>query len=119
MYYSDSIYNPEFKKTRGYLCGSFDGAPIFSKNMEVGYMDYEELKNHIGDRHHHNVCDEMTIIIKGSMEEKIDGNVLKLKIGDFFFVSPGTITELQSIEEGTSLLVIKGPSVSTDKIKDK
>jgi len=81
-------------------------------------MDYEELKNHIGDKHHHNISDELTIIIKGGMEEKIEGNILKLKEGDFFFVSPGTITELKSLEEGTALLVIKGPSVPTDKIKD-
>lgn len=81
-------------------------------------MEYEELKKHIGDRHHHNICDEMTILIKGGMEEKIDGDILSLKAGDFFFVSPGTITELISVEEGTVLLVVKGPSIPTDKIKD-
>ena len=52
------------------------------------------------------------------MKERIDGDVLSLKAGDFFFVGPGTITELVSVEEGTVLLVIKGPSVPTDKIKD-
>lgn len=119
MYYSDSIYDSKFKKTRGYLCGSFDGAPIFSKNIEVGFMDYEELSKHIGDKHHHEKCDELTLIIKGGMEEKIENNILKLKEGDFFFVSPGTITELISIKEGTSLIVVKGPSIPTDKFKDK
>lgn len=82
-------------------------------------MDYEELSKHIGDKHHHEQCDELSLIIKGGMEERIGRDILKLKEGDFFFVSPGTITELMSIEEGTSLLVIKGPSIPKDKFKDE
>ncbi|MDD4358311.1 MAG: hypothetical protein PHY30_00670 [Candidatus Pacebacteria bacterium] len=117
MYYFDSIYNKKFKKTRGYLCGSFDNAPIFSKNIEVAYVDYKELENHIGDSHHHNCCDELTLIIKGGIEEKIEDNILNLKEGDFFFVEPGVITELISVKEGTALIVVKGPSFPEDKIK--
>ena len=118
MYYSDSIHNPKFKKTRGYLCGCFENSPIFSKNMEVAYVDYEELKKHIGDKHHHEKCDELTLIIKGGIEEKIKDDILKLKEGDFFFVSPGTITELKSVKKGTTLIVVKSPSIPSDKFND-
>jgi len=118
MILTGSIYDPKFKATRGYLCGSFDGAPVFSEKIEVGHMDYDELEKHIGNRHHHDLIDEMTIILKGGITEKIGSEIFDFKEGDFFFLSPGTITELKKVEKGTSLLVIKGPSEPKDKIND-
>jgi len=81
-------------------------------------MDYDELKKHIGDKHHHELIDEITIILKGGITEKIGNEIFDFDEGDFFFIAPSTVTELKKVKEGTSLLVIKGPSIPKDKIKD-
>jgi mannose-6-phosphate isomerase-like protein (cupin superfamily) len=119
MYYKDSVHNPKFKETRGYLCGSFENAFIPSKNIEVAWQeDSNELRKHIGDKHHHEFLDELTMVIKGGIKEKIGDEIIEMKEGDFFFIEPGTITELIEVDDGTVLLVVKGPSLHNDKVKD-
>jgi len=118
MYYRGSINDPKFKKTRGYLCGSFENAPIFSERIEVAHMDYDELKKHINKRHHHDLMDEFVIVIKGYMEQKVDNDLLKLKEGDFLFVKAKSITDIKRVDNNTNIIVIKSPSLPKDKIRD-
>gem|GEM_PF-3148795 len=34
MILTGSIYDPKFKITRGYLCGAFEGAPVFPRKLK-------------------------------------------------------------------------------------
>ncbi len=118
MYYTGSINDQKIKETRGYLCGAFKNAPIFSERIEIAYMKPDELKNHINKKHHHCIIDEFCIVIKGSIKQKIDGDLLELNEGDFVFQKAGSIEELKEVEDNTILLVIKSPSLPNDKIED-
>jgi len=118
MYYRDSLNNPKIKETRGYLCGAFKNAPIFSERMEVAYMVTDELKKHINKKHHHDIVDEFCMVIKGFIKQEIDGNLEELKEGDFILQKAGSIEELKEVGDDTILLVIKSPSLPNDKIND-
>jgi len=118
MYYTGSIKDQKIKETRGYLCGAFKNAPIFSERIEVAYMEADELKKHINKKHHHNIIDEFCIVLRGFIEQEVDGNLLKIKEGDFIFQKAGSIEELKNIGDDTILLVIKSPSLPNDKVED-
>ena len=119
MYYDKgSVYENDLKKTRGYLCGAFKNSPIFSERIDVAYMKSDELKKHVNKKHHHNIIDEFCILIKGSLEQEINGDLLKLKEGDFVFQKAGSISELKKVSDDAIWIVIKSPSMPNDKISD-
>jgi len=123
MYYKGSINDTKFidelnKNTRGYLCGAFEKAPIYSEKIEIAFMNSDELKRHINKKHHHEIIDDFCMVVKGSMEQEVDNVLLKLKEGDFVFIKAKSITRIRSVEDGTLLMVVKGPSIPCDKTYD-
>ncbi len=124
MYYRGSINDEKFieelnKNTRGYLSGTFEKALVYSEKIEIAFMNSEELKKHINKRpHHHEKIDDFAMVINGSIEQEVDNVLLRLKKGDFVFIKAKSITKVVSVEDGTILMVIKGPSIPSDKIDD-
>jgi len=118
MHYTGSINDPKYRSSRGYLCGAFPNPPIFSKKLEVAYMSFDELKKHIGGKHHHDIMDEFILILDGYMEQEVNGELLKLGKGDFVYIEAKSISGTKRIDKGTTILVVKSPSVPEDKIID-
>jgi len=119
-----SIFDKEFidglnKNTRGYYCGAFLNAPVYSEKMEIAFMNYDELKNHIGSKHHHQIVDEFCLVVEGYMEQVVDDVLFKLKKGDFIFIKAKSVSKVTVVGDGTILMVVKGPSIPCDKIIDK
>ncbi|KKT17377.1 MAG: hypothetical protein A2654_01470 [Candidatus Nealsonbacteria bacterium RIFCSPHIGHO2_01_FULL_43_31] len=100
---------------RGFLCGAFlpENNPLYTKKVEVVWIKLDSKMS--WERHFHKEVDEITIVIKGSLEEEIEGDVLKLKPGDFVLVKSGSVTHTKKAKDGTVLIVIKAPSIPTDK----
>lgn len=123
MYYEGSTSDGKSieelnKNTRGYLSGAFKEAPVYSEKIEVAFMNSEELEKHINKKHHHEIIDEFAMVINGSIEQEVDNVPRRLEKGDFVFIKAKSITRLISVEKGTILMVIKGPSMPCDKIED-
>lgn len=100
------------------MCGAFEKAPIYSEKIEIAFMNSDELKRHINEKHHHDIIDEFCIVVKGSMEQEVDNVSLKLKEGDCVFIKAKSITRVIDVDRGTLLMVVKGPSIPSDKIRD-
>jgi len=113
MYSRGSVYVPTGK--RGFLCGAFlpESNPFFTRKVEVAWMELDSKMS--WEEHTHEEADEITIVIKGSIEEEIDGDVLRLESGDFVLVKSGSVTHTKKAEDGTVLVVIKAPSIPIDK----
>jgi len=112
-YYIGSVEEAASKK--GWLIGSFlkKNNPCFTEAVEVGWKELD-TKTKIA-KHIHKLATEITVIIKGSTTEIINGQQLVLKAGNYVIIHPFTPAETLHAEEGTIVLVIKTPSVPGDK----
>lgn len=99
---------------RGWLCGTWVGKDspfypdLYTKKLEVAYM---KLNSDAVDKcHYHKKADEFLLILKGSLKEEIEGELVELKKDEFVLIKAGSRTELKEVEDGTIELVIKAPS---------
>ena len=101
---------------RGWLLGAFldKNHSLYREDLEIGYMKLTpETKD---KKHYHEKCDEYIIVIKGEMWQEVDGGLVKLKQGDFIYQPAGCVTELIKVPEYAEIVIIKTPSIPTDKI---
>lgn len=93
---------------KGWLVGDFDPALIKSKDIEVGLKYYNA--GDVERRHVHNIVKEYTIVVSGriSMNDQTYGP------GSIVEILPGVSTDFKALEM-TSTLVIKTPSIPSDK----
>lgn len=94
--------------TKGWLVGDFLPALFQSKDVEIGVKKYKS-----GDkeaRHVHNLIDEYTIILTGvvKMNDKIYSE------NDIVHIPKTVSTDFECLEDSITL-VIKTPSIPTDK----
>lgn len=104
---------------RGWLCGFWvkgkNKPYLNTKKFEVAYMKPEVVKAHKSDKHYHKKADELVLILKGGIKEKIDGKLIELKKNEFVLIKAGSETELKEVKKGTIELIVKAPSVKNDK----
>lgn len=100
---------------RGFLCGAFlpSNHPLYSANLEVAWMELNSSTK--GEKHFHKEVDEFTILIKGYLEEEVDGEIVRLRPGEFVLVRAGSTTQFKGAEDGTVAISIKAPSLPGDK----
>ena len=113
MYSKGSVGKPISQK--GYLCGAFlpKSSPLYTEKLEVAWKEIgPQIEN---PEHYHKEADELTIVIEGSLKEKIDGELIELKSGEFILIKSGSIGSTVWAEEGTTIIVVKAPSIPNDK----
>lgn len=113
MYAKGSVDKPIGQK--GYLCGAFlpENSSFYTKKVEIAWISPNPRTKQ--PKHYHREADEITIVIKGSLKEEVEGDLLELKAGDFLLIKSGLISQTKWVEEGTVVIIIKAPSVLADK----
>lgn len=96
-----------FKK--GWLFGNF--APTLFKQEYFDIGVHQCKKGEPTTPHFHVFCTEWNLIISG----KLEANGRELKEGDIFEYLPGDVSYVEFLED-TVLLVVKNPSLPTDKV---
>lgn len=108
----------DFSKTSGYFIGRFMG--------EKGYPELETDEVEISWKllspdivnnptHFHKVGVEINIVVQGSYTVLVGGKEVVLAKGDFLVVYPETSLKCVVVEENTQVIVVKSPSVASDK----
>jgi quercetin dioxygenase-like cupin family protein len=77
--------------------------------MKRGRHHFHEA-GYVGPRHYHKISPELSYILSG----KLIASGKTLSTGDMFLYEPEDIAEVEFLED-TNLIVVKWPSVPTDK----
>ena len=93
---------------RGWLVGDFEPSLIRSKDLEVAIQFYKA--GHKEAKHVHKIAREITVIAYG--RAKMSGT--EYVKGDIVDIPPGIPTDFFALED-TATVVIKSPSVPSDK----
>ena len=98
----------------GWFIGDFNPAVFKNPFFEVGHQHHK--KGTIGQRHTHKVTTELTYIVSGSMN--VNDHKLQQERhftdGFMFIYHPNEISEVTFLED-TDLIVVRWPSVPSDK----
>lgn len=94
--------------TKGWFIGNFEPNIFKTDLFEVGLLT--RYKGQDDPPHYHEIVTEYNVLVTGSMT--INGHLLKE--GDVFIIEKGEITK-SIFHEDTTLLVVKVPSVPSDK----
>jgi hypothetical protein len=101
------VYNiKDFKA--GWFIGDF--TPSVFKNCFFEVAHHQHKAGYTGPLHTHFIATEVTYIVKGSLV----ASDKKLSTGDMFVYHPKEVAEVTFLED-TDLIVIKWPSVPSDK----
>jgi quercetin dioxygenase-like cupin family protein len=94
---------------KGWLVGDFSPTLILSKDIEIGIKRYK--KGDKDQKHYHKETTEYTVVISGvvKMLDKI------WSADDIIIIYPNVENEFECIEDAC-LLVIKTPSLPSDKV---
>lgn len=92
----------------GWLVGAFQPSIISSDEIEVGLKRFR--RGSVEAEHYQSVATEITVVVSGSC--RIGG--LDYWAGDIIMIPPRVSASFEALEE-TVLLVIKSPSLPTDK----
>ena len=95
----------------GWLVGDFDPTLVSNRDVEVAVKQYAA-----GDReprHHHKIATEFTVVASG----RVRMNGRQYVAGQIVQIDPGVSTDFEALED-TTTVVIKTPSVPSDKYID-
>jgi quercetin dioxygenase-like cupin family protein len=114
MYHEGSIDKQPVDQ-RGYFVGAFlpEGHPSYSEKVEVAWQKLSSKTE--GKKHYHKEMAEIIIVFAGRLKIEVDGDLLGLGPKDFVFIKAGAISETKAIEDGTVVMLIKAPSIPSDK----
>lgn len=107
----------DFQDSRGYFLGRFmkeRGFPdLKTDSLELAYMILPEVDYSLP--HYHKIASEVTICLTGRLNLIVEGQETTLVPGEFLLVPPGTVLQNPTNEPGTTIFVLKWPSVADDK----
>ena len=92
----------------GWFIGDFE--PTIFKNPFFEIAHHKHKKGYSCDPHTHKIGQEVTYIVNG----ELTASGRHLRAGDIFWYEPGEIATV-SVLEDVDLIVIKWPSVPSDK----
>lgn len=78
---------------RGWIVGKFDGNPLYQKDYEIGFKYYN--KGDCERSHKHDLSDEVTIILFGSVEM----NGVTYSDGDIIIQEKGEYTDFKCLSD--------------------
>ena len=93
---------------RGWLVGDFDPSLVKSTNIEVGIQYYKADDRE--PKHVHKIAREITVIIYG----RVTMSGVEYVKGDIIDIPPSVPADFVALED-TATVVIKSPSVPSDK----
>ncbi|MDR2123610.1 MAG: hypothetical protein LBP38_01310 [Desulfovibrio sp.] len=93
----------------GWFIGNFEPSLYKTDAVEVAVKAYK--KGDYDEKHYHKVATEYTVIVSGRARM----NGVEYEAGDIIVMEPGEVTDFEALEEGTSDVVVKIPSVNYDK----
>ena len=102
------IFDKILKFTKGWFIGDFEPSILKTNLFEVGLLT--RYKGQDDPPHYHAIATEYNVVVSGSMT--INGNFLEK--GDVFIIEKNETTK-SIFHEDTTLLVVKVPSVPSDK----
>lgn len=106
----------DMAKSRGWFFGAFMEEPLMqSPLVEVAWQHLPNLEPKPDQKHFHQQSVEVNIVISGHLQITINGTQYNLGPGQFYVVWPLTIVEDLSTDEDAQLIVIRAPSLPTDK----
>jgi len=92
----------------GWFIGNFEPSVFKNPFFEVAHHFHEA--GYIGQKHYHKIAPELSYIVSG----KLIASGRDLSTGDMFVYEPGDIADVEFLED-TNLIVVKWPSVPSDK----
>ncbi len=95
----------------GWLVGHFDPTLVSNRDVEVAVKQYPA--GACEQRHHHKIATEYTVVARG----RVRMNGRQYVAGEIVQIDPGVSTDFEAIEP-TTTVVIKTPSVPSDKYID-
>jgi len=101
------VYNIK-QFTKGWLVGDFEPSLFKNPHVEVAHHFHE--KGFVGEKHTHKIGTELTYIIRGNLI----ASGKRLASGDMFIYHPNEVACVEFLED-TDLLVVKWPSIPSDK----
>lgn len=107
----DNVKN--YKKDRGWLIGAFNPSILFTEDFEVAIFHMKAGTK--TPTHCHLKCVEINIIITGECLVKSGGLKHRLSDEDIFSFPKGVKSSVEYTKD-TTLIVIKTPSIPSDKI---
>ena len=110
----------DFSGYKGWFFGQFADKELLKSNLfEVAWQKISNKKISPEDKHYHKQCIEISIVISGTMRIKVNSKELSVSKGEFLVIYPYTIVENCEADENTELIVIKSPSLPSDKFRDE
>jgi hypothetical protein len=92
----------------GWFIGDFE--PSVFKNPFFEVAHHHHKAGYIGPKHYHKIAPELSYIMKG----RLIASGVELCSGDMFVYEPYDVADVEFLED-TDLVVVKWPSVPTDK----
>jgi quercetin dioxygenase-like cupin family protein len=97
----------------GWFVGNFDPSLLKTNDCEVAVKSYK--KGDYEESHYHKIATEYTAIITG----RVKMNGVEYGAGDIIVMEPNESTDFESIEDGTTNVVVKIPGANDDKYLTK
>jgi quercetin dioxygenase-like cupin family protein len=93
----------------GWFIGNFEPSLFKTNDVEIALKSYK--KGDYEESHYHKIATEYTLIITG----RVKMNGIEYKTGDIIIMEPNEATDFECLEDGTTNVVVKIPSVNDDK----
>lgn len=93
----------------GWFIGNFEPSLLKTNDAEVAVKIYK--KDDYEKAHYHKIATEYTVIISG----RVKMNNVEYKAGDIIVMKPGESTDFESLEDGTTNVIVKIPGINDDK----
>jgi quercetin dioxygenase-like cupin family protein len=97
----------------GWFVGNFDPSLLKTNDCEVAVKSYK--KGDYEESHYHKIATEYTAIITG----RVKMNGIEYGAGDIIVMEPNESTDFESLEDGTTNVVVKIPGANNDKYLTK
>jgi quercetin dioxygenase-like cupin family protein len=112
-YKIDNIDN--HKTNNGWICGYFMEDEILKNgDLEIKYETY--LPGHTAPKHSHPKSKMVIIVLSGKIKMEFNGDGIILSDKDFVFLEEGAAEKVVEVYEPTTVLCVRTPSVSNNKL---
>jgi mannose-6-phosphate isomerase-like protein (cupin superfamily) len=101
---------------RGWFFGHFMTEPLLRSDLvEVAWQSIPNMTPAAEQRHVHRRTVEINVVLRGTVQLKIDDVEHDLRKGDFYVVWPESVVSDITTDADAEVLVVRAPSVENDK----
>jgi quercetin dioxygenase-like cupin family protein len=100
----------------GWILGNFEPTLFKTSDFEVAIHSYK--KGYKSDHHYHKIGTEYNVVLSGECEVRDEMEIYtKMRPGDGWIYRPGEKSDVKFTKK-TKLLIVKTPSIPSDKYYD-